>query len=1278
MPFKWRLKKTRSYEISSKNSFIVGVYLLDNSFLECTLNSDSTGQECLDSIAQRIELSETCYFGLRFVTKKLQFHWADLDRPLKRQLDKYAQPSSHPHCLYFGVMFYVAGAHRISDDVARYHYYLQLKNDIVDGRLPCSVEQAVRLAAFSLQAEFGDHEQEKFTADYFKEYPLLPKNMTKDETTYADLLHEVFSAHASLQGLPAARAELQYIKDVQLMDGYGCDFYVAKDESRKDLYLGTSYAGVFVRYLDGQPTVYYRWPEIARLNQNKKVFEVETSKSSAQFQMEDTETAKYVHRLGQLQHRFYKSNRANLRDNQQMQITPVDSSQELAQSQTSLVYLQEQRAQQGETPQAVAPEEYYRHSQQSLDSVLSEIQQQQLQQQQQQQQQQQLQHSQNNMMVDGNVYNVSTTPQGSTTPTPQMDPVYANRAAMLPAYRPSPDYDIVMQTRRIQVHMQESQQQPHQHQQQNLGQAQVYTHPEGISYSQPEIRQSSLQPVYDEGNYVNAAAIRSYNHNIYAMHNIHDAHNYYALRGGVGAGGERGGGNLTSVHTTYSSPELNVQPPQGEQFTTTGSGSETLITTDTLAYHFRPPPPYPRTSTSTPDLASQAMGSPSDPTDLASSNPALSAAALDSGSPSQSGAEAGSDVLAMAGVPPAVSEGGVTGDALLAPNLAHLQVVDSPGAVDQDDTSSEHSYTTFHAKESDESSDDACKLSQRESQSQIHIRMLGPKEAPPQSKTKEVATLRESFRRMMIARSGSIRGSRKSFRESSEPKPATDPVNLTPVSEQPSDTSITSQQSTPASDTSTLSETHVYAGLPVPCSEDSSSEMQEILEKLGDPPPYPGNKPPMYTSPQELVPDLPPRERLSIDLAQVVPPPSSVSAETVMAVLPPTGGGGEREEKHAETHSMAESSSEADSGMPHAEEEEEEERRSRVEEEDPGVESGSDTDSIRNGTGRQMNMGPLKMAAMNGLTLSHSVVMALMNDESRAPKDERRKILESKISDGQVFMEFEEIPKKAAHQVCNVAKASHNQSRNRFKDVLPYDATRVKLTTRKDNPDGYVNASHIKLSAAHMDWWFVATQAPLPDTTQDFWQMIWEQEVDVIAMLTAFQELGKQKCFVYWPQETGSQHIHKYGDFEVELQFMHDSLCYLTSGIMVRHMPSRKEKMVWHLQYTDWPDHGCPEDTYGFLGFLDEIESVSRLAESEEGSGKKSPVVIHCSAGVGRTGVVILTMVMKWCLEHNHSVDLPRALTGIRNQRMHMVQTLAQYQFIHDTLIQYLKNTRLI
>nr|KAG5712809.1 hypothetical protein BaRGS_007406 [Batillaria attramentaria] len=810
MPFKWRLRKTRSYEISSKNSFIVGVYLLDNSFLECTLNSDSTGQECLDSIAQRIELAETCYFGLRFVTKKLQFHWVDLERPLKRQLDKHAQPSAHPHCLYFGVMFYVAGAHKISDDVARSHYYLQLKNDIIDGRLPCSKEQAIRLAAFSLQ-------------------------------------------------------------------------------------------------------------EIARLTQNKKIFEIDTPKSSVQFQM------------------------------------------------------------------TVTAEDYYRQSQQSLDSVMSDVQQ--------QLHQQQLQHSQGDIVINGNVYTVaSPAQQGAPTPAPQETP-------------------------------------------QTIGNSQVYSHPEGISYSQPEIRQANLQPVFvEEGNYVNAAAIRSYNHNIYA-NVFNDGHNYYALRGGVGSGGERGT-NL-AVHTTYSSPELNVQPPQAD-FPSVTAG-ETIMTTESLTYHFRPPPPYPRTSSSTPDLAIQAMGVPpaSDQPDLVSSQPALSAGSLGVGGGqvhSDQSVESVPEVAAMPAVSqnvPVTAESGLP-EVVNMP-LAHLQVVDASG--DQEDTSSEHSYATFHAKESDESSDDMHRDIRRDSKTQIQIRMLGPKEAPPQSKTKEVATLRESFRRMMIARSA-------------EQKDDSHQENM---AESGSETEVTVTKTEQTEDTQS--------------------------EKEG-------------------------------------------------------GEGGEQE---------------------------------------PDVDYASDSDSEK------------------------------------------------------VFAEFEEIPKKAPSLECNVAKAPHNQPRNRFKDVLPYDATRVKLTARKDNPDGYINASHVKLSAANTEWWFVATQAPLPDTTVDFWQMVWEQEVDVIAMLTAFQ-------------------------FEVELQFMHDSLCYLTSGIMVRHMPSRKEKMVWHLQYTDWPDHGCPEDTYGFLGFLDEVESVSRLAESEEGSGKKSPV----------------------------SVDLPKALTGIRNQRMHMVQTLGQYQFIHDTLIQYLKNTRLI
>ena len=433
----------------------------------------------------------------------------------------------------------------------------------------------------------------------------------------------------------------------------------------------------------------------------------------------------------------------------------------------------------------------------------------------------------------------------------------------------------------------------------------------------------------DEGNYVNAAAIRSYNHNIYA-NAFQEGHNYYALRGGMVAGGERGGG--MAVHATYSSPELNMQAHPTEQLTS-GSGSETLMTTESLGYHWRPPPPYPRTSTSTPDLATQATGTPpTDHGDLVSSQPALSAGSVGGSSGpahSEHSIEAGTDVSVMAGVQPGIREGGVVGveEVLVAPNLAHLQVQDA----DQDDTSSEHSYATFHAKESDESSDDAGKV--RRGDSQIHIRMLGPKEAPPQSKTKEVATLKESFRRMMIARS-SFRGSQKSYRESGESRPVPDPVNLMPVSEQPLD--VSSQQPSHTSTQAIPSELLAQVGIPMPPS-DTNAEMQEILEKLGDPPPYPGGNPPVYQGSHER--DSPVQDGAK-DLSCVVPAPSSVFTSSSH----PPGGDEEPEERQSETHSMAESSSEADSGMPQAEEEEEEERGGR-EEEDPGVDSGSDSDS---------------------------------------------------------------------------------------------------------------------------------------------------------------------------------------------------------------------------------------------------------------------------------------------------------------------------------------------
>ncbi|XP_055880392.1 tyrosine-protein phosphatase non-receptor type 21-like isoform X3 [Biomphalaria glabrata] len=1251
MPFKWRLKKTRKYDISTKNSFIVGVYLLDNAYLECTLSAESTGQECLKSIAQRIELSESQYFGLRYVTKKLHFHWVDLEKPLKKQLDKYAQPASHCHCLYFGVMFYVMGAHKIPDEVARYHYYLQLKNDVIDGRLLCSSDQAVRLAAYSLQAEFGDYEPEKYT---IQNVLLFPKTMMKDETVAAELVSEAVAGHNSLQGVSPGRAELQYVKEIQMMDGYSVEYYSAKDESRKDLYLGTSCMGIFARYLDGQSPVYYKWHEIAKVTQSKKTLEIDTSKSSVQFQLEDTDTAKYVCHLSQLQRQFYKSSKGNLslslsditqagetaeslpfEDAQQVYIPPptesTQTSQELGPSQTSLAHTTEQRY----------PPDVLQSSQQSLESSIE---------------QQQHHHYhlptshrtaiEGDGVISNGFYQQQVMRHESLTPTPEGDPVYVNRAALLPAYRPSPDYDALMQQRLLQQHQQQ-QHQPQQHSHfkdftPHIGAAQVYVHPDGMAYSQPEISQNIAMYRDEHGNYANVDALRNYSHSIYA--NIfQEGHGIYA-----GRGGDRG--NNLAVHPTYSSPELNTDIHQQEIF-----ASNEFSAQEAMVYHFRPPPPYPRTSSSTPDLAVQSNMVSDQPStvihgqktsgqhdllvqsrldrsvdDLSGFKLTASGYSLNGHQFSFTSPEDSSQSVAVTieGKTFNARDGnldeGNTNVSAVAPDTNAVNVgVESTSkflSEDQEDTSSEHSYSTFHAKESDESSEEEnsrLKILRHREESNIHIRMFTPQEAPPPSKLKEEAALRESFRRLKIARNSSLnkdgvgfgRSSLRAIKDTADMSTLA-PTPLNAVNEQLLEGDNKSNEAKPSS-----------TALPSP------PEMKELLDRLGDPPPYPGktdehghsvtdtistpnencvvedntrnslNQNKLSLTPKGSLGNVPLKTSPFRESFGSKPRSTSFTLDTIVPVSKPIIVCNSKDSDLCSSVLKSQSldvASLTSDGFKYASEKDVSDRPTSSEDKDDSADKfvdlhdlsvGSDSDSDHERSlSESRHMGPLKLAAMNGLTLSRSMVLSMMNDETRAPTDDRRKMLESKISEGQVYAEFEQIPRKSDSLECSVASAAHNASRNRFKDVLPYDATRVKLTARKDNPDGYINASHIKLTANDNKWLFIATQAPLENTAVDFWQMIWENSIDVLAMLTPFQESGKSKCYVYWPQEPGAQYKQIYGEYEVELQFTDDSLCYLTSRIILRH--GGCEHMVWHLQYTDWPDHGCPEDTYGFLGVL--------------------------------------------------------------------------------------------
>ncbi|KAG9347227.1 hypothetical protein JZ751_004794 [Albula glossodonta] len=272
---------------------------------------------------------------------------------------------------------------------------------------------------------------------------------------------------------------------------------------------------------------------------------------------------------------------------------------------------------------------------------------------------------------------------------------------------------------------------------------------------------------------------------------------------------------------------------------------------------------------------------------------------------------------------------------------------------------------------------------------------------------------------------------------------------------------------------------------------------------------------------------------------------------------------------------------------------------------------------------------PLMMAALNGLYVARMPVPeSQQEDTAKCSTDERCKHLERTLEEERVFTEYEQIPKKRADSTVTTAMLPDNVERNRFRDVVPYEDNRLELVPTKENNTGYINASHIK--------------------------MIWEQGVNVIAMVTAEEEGGRSKSHRYWPKLGSKHNSATHGKFKVTTKFRTDSGCYATTGLKVKHLLSGQERTVWHLQYTDWPDHGCPEYSLN------------------------PPIVVHCSAGVGRTGVVILTELMISCLEHNERVDVPVMLGRLRQQRMLMVQTISQYKFVYQVLIQFLKNSRLI
>lgn len=239
-------------------------------------------------------------------------------------------------------------------------------------------------------------------------------------------------------------------------------------------------------------------------------------------------------------------------------------------------------------------------------------------------------------------------------------------------------------------------------------------------------------------------------------------------------------------------------------------------------------------------------------------------------------------------------------------------------------------------------------------------------------------------------------------------------------------------------------------------------------------------------------------------------------------------------------------------------------------------------------------------------------------------------------------------------------QAETNSNRNRYRDILAYDDTRVRLM---DDDNDYINANHITMTVAGRQAWYIGSQGPTPLTTEHFWQMIWEQHSRLVVMVTGEVEKGVVKCETYWPERAGSSITH--GDLTLSLDQQRANSVYTIRSIRVRHNPSGEERTVWHLQYTTWPDHGVPETTSGMLAFVDEMRSIKTRLMANSGD---FPTVVHCSAGIGRTGVTMMVELGLAKIEAGQLPDMRSVLQELREQRYGLVQTASQYEFVYRAL----------
>lgn len=262
--------------------------------------------------------------------------------------------------------------------------------------------------------------------------------------------------------------------------------------------------------------------------------------------------------------------------------------------------------------------------------------------------------------------------------------------------------------------------------------------------------------------------------------------------------------------------------------------------------------------------------------------------------------------------------------------------------------------------------------------------------------------------------------------------------------------------------------------------------------------------------------------------------------------------------------------------------------------------------------------------------------------EAADPVDEYKTLRHAKLTDN-----------------CNEARKPDNKAKNRYRNVLPYDSTRVILSGLED----YINASHIRYTVGRDTLHYIASQGPLPQTTDDFWRMVWETKADTIAMVTLDVEGGKIKCHRYWPESKNTP-LTVCDQYEVSLLEVHTLQNFDIHRIKMKNLESGSTHIVFHVNFTTWPDHGTPDTGIPLLQYL-------RFLHIVHNSG---PIIVHCSAGIGRTGALITVDIGLAQIERDIKINIHKIVLDLRRQRQGMIQTKDQYVFCYKAAYEALQS----